>query len=126
MFLGKWGALVSEVQASAVEQDTEVTPAAIMQLGMAFLGSKTLLSAVELGVFSELASAGALDSDTLRERLGLHPRSTRDFFDALVALGMLEREDGRYANTPATDLFLDRAKPSYMGGILEMADARLY
>ncbi len=126
MFLGKWGALVSEVQASAVEQDTEVTPAAIMQLGMAFWGSKTLLSAVELGVFSELASAGALDSDTLRERLGLHPRSTRDFFDALVALGMLEREDGRYANTPATDLFLDRAKPSYMGGILEMANARLY
>lgn len=126
MFLGKWGALVSEVQASAVEQDTEVTPAAIMQLGMAFFGSKTLLSAVELGVFSELASAGALDSDTLRKRLGLHPRSTRDFFDALVALGMLEREDGRYANTPATDLFLDRAKPSYMGGILEMANARLY
>ena len=57
---------MSEVQASAVEQDTEVTPAAIMQLGMAFWGSKTLLSAVELGVFSELASAGALDSDTLR------------------------------------------------------------
>ncbi|MGB9282300.1 MAG: methyltransferase [Pseudonocardiaceae bacterium] len=117
---------MSEVQASAVEQDTEVTPVAIMQLGMAFLGSKTLLSAVELGVFSELASAGALDSDTLRERLGLHPRSTRDFFDALVALGMLEREDGRYANTPATDLFLDRAKPSYMGGVLEMANSRLY
>ena len=103
-----------------------MTPAAIMQLGMAFLGSKTLLSAVELGVFSELASAGALDSDTLRKRLGLHPRSTRDFLDALVALGMLEREDGRYANTPATDLFLDRAKPSYMGGILEMGNARLY
>jgi hypothetical protein len=39
---------------------------------------------------------------------------------------MLEREDGRYANTPATEQFLDRAKPSYMGGILEMANARLY
>ena len=59
-------------------------------------------------------------------RLGLHPRSATDFFDALVALGMLERDDGRYANTPATDLFLDRAKPSYVGGILEMANARLY
>ena len=34
--------------------------------------------------------------------------------------------DGRYANTPATDLFLDRAKPSYVGGMLEMANARLY
>ena len=50
----------------------------------------------------------------------------RDFFDALVALGMLERNAGRYSNTPATDLFLDPAKPSYMGGILEMANARLY
>jgi SAM-dependent methyltransferase len=118
--------LVSEVQASAVEHDTEVTPAAIMQLGMAFWGAKALLSAVELGVFSELASAGALDGDTLQKRLGLHPRSSRDFLDALVALGMLEREDGRYANTPATGLFLDRAKSSYVGGMLEMANARLY
>lgn len=117
---------MSEVQASAVEHDIEVTPAAIMQLGMAFWGSKALLSAVELGVFSELASAGALDGDTLRKRLGLHPRSSRDFLDALVALGMLEREDGRYANTPATGLFLDRAKSSYVGGMLEMANARLY
>ncbi|MGH3866943.1 MAG: methyltransferase [Pseudonocardiaceae bacterium] len=103
-----------------------MTPDAIMQLGTAFLSSKTLLSAVELGVFSELAGSGALDGEALRERLGLHPRSGTDFFDALVALGMLEREDGRYTNTPATELFLDRAKPSYMGGILERANARTY
>ena len=89
--------------------------------------SKTLLSAVELGLFSALAEAGPLGAEELRERLGLHPRSARDFFDALVALEMLERDDGgRYANTPATDLFLDRAKPSYVGGILEMSNARLY
>ena len=106
--------------------ESQVTPDAIMQLGTAFWGSKTLLSAVELGVFSELAGAGALEGEALRERLGLHPRSGTDFFDALVALGMLEREDGRYTNTPATELFLDRAKPSYMGSILEMANARTY
>ena len=108
------------------ETGAPVTPDAIMQLGLGFWGSKTLLSAIELGVFSELSVTGALDSDALRERLGLHPRSATDFFDALVALGMLEREDGRYANTPATELFLDRAKPFYMGGLLEMANARLY
>jgi O-methyltransferase domain/Dimerisation domain len=101
------------------------TPDAIMQLGLAFWGSKTLLSAVELGLFSELA-AGPLETEELRERLGLHPRSARDFFDALVALEMLERQNGRYANTPETDLFLDRAKPSYVGGLMEMANARLY
>jgi precorrin-6B methylase 2 len=103
-----------------------VTPDAIVQLGLGFWGSKTLLSAIELGVFTELADAGALDGEALRERLGLHPRSATDFFDALVALGMLEREDGRYANTAATGQFLDRTKPSYMGGMLEMANARLY
>lgn len=103
-----------------------VTPDAIMQLGMGFWASKTLLSAVELGLFSELERGGPLDGEALRERLGLHERSARDFFDALVALGMLDRDGDRYANTPATGLFLDRAKPSYVGGILEMANARLY
>jgi hypothetical protein len=103
----------------------QLAPDRIMALGFGFWGSKTLLSGVELGVFSELA-AGALDGEALRNRLGLHVRSARDFFDALVALGMLERRDGLYSNTPETDQFLDRAKPSYIGGILEMASARLY
>jgi hypothetical protein len=117
---------MSEPQATATEQAAQVAPDAIMQLGFGFWGSKTLLSAIELGLFSELADAGPLDAAALRERLGLHERSATDFFDALVALGMLEREDGVYSNTPATDLFLDRAKPSYMGGMLEMSNARLY
>src|SRR5436309_9361020 len=117
---------MSEAQTGARGLEAQVTPDAIMQLGFAFWGSKTLLSAIELGVFSELAEAGPLDGEALRERLGLHPRSATDFLDTLVALGMLEREDGRYRNTPATELFLDRAKPSYIGGILEMANARLY
>jgi precorrin-6B methylase 2 len=103
----------------------QLTPDRILELGFAFWGAKTLLSAVELGVFSELAK-GTQDGEALRERLNLHPRSARDFFDALVALGMLERRDGQYGNTPETDQFLDRAKPSYVGGILEMANARLY
>jgi hypothetical protein len=102
------------------------TPDAIMQLGGGFWGSKTLLSAVELGLFTELAGAGPLDAEALRERLGLHPRSARDFFDALVALGMLERENGRYRNTADTDFFLDRTKPTYIGGMLEMMNARLF
>jgi hypothetical protein len=96
-----------------------------MQLGMAFWGSKALLSAVELGVFTELAR-GPKSGEDLRKTFGLHERSARDFFDALVALGMLQRTGGAYSNTPETDLFLDRAKPTYVGGLLEMANARLY
>ncbi|MEE8349843.1 MAG: methyltransferase [Acidobacteriota bacterium] len=96
-----------------------------MQLGLGFWDSKTLLSAIELGVFSELAKE-PLDAKKLRERLGLHPRGARDFFDALVSLGMLRRNGGDYSNTTETDLYLDRAKPSYIGGMLEMANTRLY
>ena len=103
----------------------QLTPGRIMQLGLGFWGSKALLSAVELGVFTELAKE-PLDAKMLAERLRLHPRSARDFFDALVVLGMLYRNRSKYTNTTETDFFLDRAKPSYMGGILEMANARLY
>ena len=62
----------------------------------------------------------------LADRLKLNKRGLRDFLDGLVALGMLTRSEGRYANTPETSLFLDRGKPSYVGGLLEMANARLY
>ena len=102
-----------------------VTPEKIMELAMGFGGAKVLLSAVEFGLFTELAK-GPRDAEGLRAALGLHPRAHRDFLDTLVALGMLEREDGQYRNTAATALFLDRAKPSYIGGLLEMANARLY
>jgi hypothetical protein len=96
-----------------------------MQLGLAFWGSKALLSAVELDVFSTLAR-GLLPGETLAAKLGLQARGTTDWLDALVSLGMPERTGGEYANTAATDLFLDRAKPSYIGGMLEMANARHY
>ena len=101
------------------------TPEKIMHLGMAFWGSKTLLSAVELEVFTRLAK-GPMDASTLRKQLDLHERSALDFFDALVALGMLDRRDGFYSNTPETDLYLDKAKPSYIGGFLAIANDRLY
>ena len=97
----------------------------IMQLGLAFWGSKTLLSAIELGVFTALAN-GPRDGADLAGAVGLHPRGARDFLDALVALKMLTRSDGLYANTVDADLFLDSRKPSYVGGMLEMANARLY
>ena len=104
---------------------SHTTPDEILRLGMGFWASKTLLSAVELGVFTTLAQSPA-DLATLRGKLGLHERSARDFLDALVALKVLHRQEGVYRNTPEADLFLDKAKPSYVGGLLEMANSRLY
>lgn len=97
----------------------------IMQVGLGFWASKTLLSAVEMELFTELAKHPE-DLGAVQSRLGLHPRSARDFLDALVALGFLERSGGKYRNSPAADQFLDKAKPSYIGGMLEMANHRLY
>lgn len=97
----------------------------ILQIGLGFWASKVLLSAVEMELFTELAKHPE-DLESLRGRLGLHPRSARDFFDALVALGLLERRDNQYGNTASTDFFLDKRKSSYVGGVLEMANQRLY
>ena len=102
-----------------------LTPEKILQTGLAFWPAKTLLSAIEIGVFTELAH-GPRAFEALSGRLGLHPRSARDFLDTLVALGFLTRDGDRYGNTPETDLFLDRGKPDYLGGFLEMANQRLY
>src|SRR5271156_1696792 len=104
---------------------TDPTPDHIMQVGLGFWASKTLLSAVEMELFTELAKHPE-DLETLQGRLGLHARSSRDFLDALVALKFLERRDDTYYNTPSTDFFLDKRKPSYIGGMLEMANHRLY
>ena len=115
----------THVGASGASGPSTPKPDAILHIGLGFWDSKALLSAVEMEVFTELAKRPE-DLETLSGRLGLHPRSARDFLDALVALGLLQRENGIYANTPASDLYLDKHKPSYVGGILEMANRRLY
>jgi len=106
-----------------------LSPARIMEVAMAFWPAKTVLSAAELGVFTTLGSS-AMTGEELRAALGLHARAVPDFFDALVALRFLERDgDGagaRYRNAAESALFLDRSSPHYLGGFLEMANARLY
>jgi hypothetical protein len=117
--------MMSTTTAPTAAHPTGLTPDHILQTGLAFWASKTLLSAVEMEVFTELAK-GPESLESLTGRLGLHPRSSRDFLDALVALGFLERQNGTYANAPSSNLFLDKHKPSYIGGMLEMANKRLF
>jgi O-methyltransferase domain/Dimerisation domain len=106
-----------------------LTPDAILQTAFGFWNSKVLLSAVELGLFTVLARR-RLTGAELGKELGLHRRGIADFLDALVAMKFLEREgngaDGKYFNTAAGKLYLDRASPRYIGGILEMLNTRLF
>ena len=107
----------------------QVDPSKIMQIGMGFWASKTLLTAVNMGLFSQLAN-GSKSGKEIQNNLGLNSRSLYDFLDTLVALGFLQRtglkENALYSNAEDTDLFLDSNKPSYIGGILEMSNNRLY
>lgn len=108
---------------------TQPDPSRIMQIGTGFFAAKALLSAVELGLFTELAR-NPMTGEEIASSLGLHRRAVPDFPDALVTLGLLDRDgDGpkaRYRNTPETAAFLDRESPDYVGGLLEMMNARLY
>src|SRR5690348_8125925 len=98
----------------------------LSRLGFGFRESKTLLSAVELGVFTALGN-GPLDLAELSRLTGVHPRGARDFFDSLVSLQLLVRDtQGRYANAPDCARYLDRTKPEYIGGELEFANARQF
>jgi len=112
-----------------VAEATHINPSKIMEVGMAFMASKTLLTAVNLGVFTHLA-ARQLSAQEIMIEFGLNKRGIYDFLDTLVSLGFLKRsglkETSLYSNAEETDLFLDKNKPSYIGGILQMANNRLY
>lgn len=105
-------------------------PSRIMEIGTGFWASKTLLSAVELRLFTHLGEAGPLTGPEIARRIGLAPRATDDFLDALVALRFLAREgdgtDACYRNNADSAAFLDRRQPGYVGGLLEMLNSRLY
>jgi hypothetical protein len=107
----------------------QLDPTHIMETGWGFWASKVLLTAVEVELFTTLGDA-AMTAPQLGDALGLHPRGTYDFFDSLVALKFLNRDgdgpEGRYSNTPETGAFLNKTSPSYIGGILEMHNARTY
>ena len=103
--------------------------APLLQTAFSFWSSKVLLTAVQFDVFTELRDRRMTGAE-LGAALALHPRAIYDFFDALVAMNVLNREgDGEsalYFNTPNSALYLDRQSPRYIGGILVMLNERLF
>jgi len=106
------------------------TPAAILQIGTGFWASKVLLTAVNLELFTHLAKQGPMPAKDIKTALQLKcsDRNLFDFLDTLTGLEFLNREglldSAHYSNTVDTAVFLDKAKPSYVGGILEMQNGR--
>jgi len=113
-------------------QHNQPSPASIMQTGTGFWASKILLSAIKFQIFSKLAEQKKMSGKDIKTSLNLNctDRHLYDFLDALTVFGFLNREGlletAVYSNSPDTDTFLDKNKPSYIGGILEMMNNRLY
>jgi len=113
-------------------QTNHPSPATIMQIGTGFWASKILLTAVNFQIFTRLAEKKSMTAKELKTDLELHctDRNVFDFLDTLTGFGFLNRvgilETAIYSNSIDTETFLDKNKPSYIGGVLEMANERLY
>ncbi len=121
----------STLESQINSTEKHLSPSDIMKVGMGFWPSKVLLTAVQDGLFTHLAQ----QPRSLKEiknlfGWGCTDRHASDFLDTLFALKFLQREGigslAVYSNAEETDLFLDKNKPTYIGGILEMANSRLY
>ncbi|UOE50000.1 acetylserotonin O-methyltransferase [Mucilaginibacter sp. SMC90] len=114
------------------QQPNQPSPENIMKIGTGFWASKILLTAVSFQLFTRLAEMKTMSAKDIKHLLGLNctDRNVHDFLDALTAFGFLTRsgilDTATYSNTVDTDTFLDKNKPSYIGGLLEMLNNRLY
>lgn len=109
--------------------NSALDPSPILETGFGFWNAKVLLSAIELELFTLLDNQ-SINGAELGTSLELHPRGLWDFLDTLVALKFLERQgngpEALYKNTPSSNLFLNKRRSSYIGGILEMCNERSY
>jgi hypothetical protein len=84
------------------------------------------MSAVELDVFTVL-SEGPLEIGALTERAMIENRGAREFFDLLVELGLLTRDQhGRYQNAPHCERYLSRQSTDYIGDLIDHLNKRMY
>jgi 3-hydroxy-5-methyl-1-naphthoate 3-O-methyltransferase len=105
---------------------SDLSPIPLMQLSTGFWAFKTLAAADELDLFTRLSGTAGITSDELVRALGIHPRPAEMLLTGCAALGLLEKDGGRYRNSPLAEEFLVRSKPYYFGGFVKMLDQRLY
>lgn len=104
---------------------SKTNPDPIFQMLTGFWVSKTMMSAVEMEVFSKMEGK-KVTMQEFKRLLGLESRPADVFASALVSLGLLEIKDGSLSNSPIASAFLAKQNPAYMGEIVRMFDERLY
>lgn len=93
-------------------------PDTIPRLRRAADQAHAMLAGVQLGVFTHL-SEGPRTAAELADRLGGAEERLARLLYALVVTGLLEVQDGRFANAPEAAAFLVKGTPDYVGGFLE-------
>lgn len=106
---------------SSAESPRLPNPALLMQLALAYRSSAVLFAAAELDVFTTIAVGGQTAADVARA-CNAQVEPMRLLLDACTADGILTRENGCYANTPAIDAFLVRGRPAYIANGLKFAE----
>jgi SAM-dependent methyltransferase len=102
-----------------------VTPESIMKLAVGFMAAKHLFIANETGMFEKLAR-GSLTLEALAERMVVPSRTTRIVADAMVSLGLLQRQRDRYHNTEVATAFLSGAAGTGLRPFLRLLNRLSY
>jgi 2-polyprenyl-3-methyl-5-hydroxy-6-metoxy-1,4-benzoquinol methylase len=99
--------------------DTQATRS-ILEMATAFQRSRVLLTAYELDIFTAI-NEDSKTSAEVAEAVDADPRATDRLMNALVALGLLEKREGRFSNSPAAARLLVRGRPDFMAGLAHTA-----
>nr|MDO8134914.1 methyltransferase [Candidatus Njordarchaeum guaymaensis] len=84
----------------------------------ASIRSKLMLTGIELKVFNQLSEPKS--ADAVAQAIGAHPRNTGVFLDSLTAIGLLQKKNGLYRNSPIAQAFLVEESPTYLGALLQL------
>src|ERR1017187_8222748 len=104
----------------------EITnPAPVLDLINAFRRSKTMFTAVSMGIFDRLEES-ARDSTTLAREMRAHQDALERLLDAGVGMDLLEKQGANYSNSPLGQTFLTRSSPHTLTGYILYSDRALY
>jgi hypothetical protein len=106
--------------------EATITPLPLMQIATAHWAFKTLAAAHDLDLFTSLSGTAGMTVEELAARAAIDERPAEILLTACGALGLLEKEDGRYRNSALSEEFLVRGKRYYFGGFVQMQERVIY
>jgi acetylserotonin N-methyltransferase len=100
-------------------------PATIIELIEAFRRSKTMFTAVAMGIFDLLVNRPARAQD-LASELHVNEGGLCRLLDGCVGLGLLTQDNGVYSNSELATVYLCRSSPRSLAGYIRYSDSALY